>query len=277
MACYIILQILDTAVLSKQLSCPESSGKSLVQWASRSRPSKQVVFPLPISNYRRHLWVKAVIFSLSAFRCHPAYRSSPCTCWARSPVGVPSQCWMSQLAAVLGGCWHEGNHSVRKSLPCSSENWRCSMWGWTCSTLTSLFPNAHGWSLSKAGTMPIRPLGWPCMAIHIFFLFYYPLRQCQVLIHCCVTDPTQQDTLHCVCLGIRRSPASELASSDSLLSHLCSSPPCLTDSHNQLLWQQHWHKKLTSSSFTNQTTTTLAILLLLNNNNNKKNRVSSKQ
>lgn len=128
--------------------------------------------------------------------------------------------------------WHEGNHSVRKSLPCTSEDWRCYMCytqGWTCSMLTSLVPNAHHWSpLSKAGTVPIRPLGCPCMAIHIFFLFYFPLRQCQVLIQCWA-NRSQQDTLHCVYLGIMKSPTSELASSDPLLSHLCSSPPCLTD------------------------------------------------
>lgn len=141
-------------------------------------------------------------------------------------MGVPSQCWMSQLAAVLGGCWHKGNHSVTTSLPGSSENWRCYMWGWTCSVLTSLFPNTRHWSLSKAGAVSIRPLGWPCMAIHIFFLFYFPLRQCQVLMQCRVTDPSRTH--------YTEPPTSELASSDPLLSHLCSSPPCLTDRQNQL-------------------------------------------
>lgn len=92
--------------------------------------------------------------------------------------------------------------------------------------LTSLFPNAQHWSLSKAGAASIRPLGWPCMAIHIFFLFYFPLRQCQVLMQCRVTDPSRTH--------YTEPPTSELASSDPLLSHLCSSPPCLTDRQNQL-------------------------------------------
>lgn len=185
---------------------------------------------------------------------------------------------MSQLAAVLGGCWHEGNHRVRKSLLCSSENWRCYMWGWTCSTFTSLFPNAHHWSLSKAGTVPIRSLGWPCMAIHIFFLLYFPLRQCQVLIQCWVTDPSRT---HC---PVSISELGGLPPQSRPAQTHCSPPlllPAVPDRQNHLLWQQHWHKKLSISSFTNQTTTALAISFLLtnnyNNNNNKKNRVSSKQ
>lgn len=60
----------------------------------------------------------------------------------------------------------EGNHGVRKSLPCSSENWRCYLWGWTCSVLSSLSPNTHRWFLSKVDAVPIRALGWPCTAIH---------------------------------------------------------------------------------------------------------------
>lgn len=50
----------------------------------------RLCFHFPFSNYRRHLWVKAIIFSLSTLRCHLSYGSSPRSCWARSPVGVPS-------------------------------------------------------------------------------------------------------------------------------------------------------------------------------------------
>lgn len=134
---------------------------------------------------------------------------------------------------------------------CSCPGWLAGMrattvWGNPCPALQRTGDATC--ATHKAGLAPCSPalfqmptIGPPCQkqalcpldlwavpAWPFTFFSYFPLRQCQVLIQCWA-NRSQQDTLHCVYLGIMKSPTSELASSDPLLSHLCSSPPCLTD------------------------------------------------